>query len=227
MDTDQTFQGNDELKVIVLCENCLQKLRLPIPAPKKKLHVTCPKCKYKFVFRYDPLDLRHYEHEHLRLAIIHQESNLTKYEQPIIGPTRTTYQYRRSDPFFWEIARPKTGNEKFSLICPHCGKQLEVGLVSFEKMAKEKAKWRNVKKIRQPISAFIFFLSIAIIFASVKAPALMGNASYLGLLVFPGLITFFAVQSEMSNPLGGYTNIEMKSINVTRGGHYFAHIESH
>lgn len=37
-----------EEKIIVICEKCHQKLR--IPRQGKKLHVTCPACRYEFVY---------------------------------------------------------------------------------------------------------------------------------------------------------------------------------
>jgi ssDNA-binding Zn-finger/Zn-ribbon topoisomerase 1 len=41
----QNPQGNGEEKIIILCENCGQKLRLPILSRRKSLRVTCPKCR--------------------------------------------------------------------------------------------------------------------------------------------------------------------------------------
>jgi hypothetical protein len=41
---------SEEPKIIVVCENCSQKLR--IPKRKKKLIVTCPTCRYTFPYRY-------------------------------------------------------------------------------------------------------------------------------------------------------------------------------
>ena len=227
MNTDPSAQNNEE-KIIILCENCGQKLRLPIPAPKKKMRVTCPKCRHEFLFRYDPNDLRHYEHEHLRMAIVHQDSSLTKYEMPVIGPTRKTYTYGRSDPFYWDIERPKTGEEKFSFTCPHCVKKLEVGLQSIEKMAKDKANARKAKKIVWPIAVLVALFSIGIMIISTRNPTLLGHWDLLALLIFPSVITMLAfLFGNYTSPLGGFTNIEMKLIEPTRGGHYFAFIESH
>jgi len=219
---------NNDQKIIILCENCGQKLRLPIPAPKKKLRVTCPKCKHEFIFRYDPNDLRHYEHEFLHLAIVHQDSNLTKYETPVIGPNRKTYAYWRSDPFYWDLTRPKTGDEKNSFSCPHCGKKLEVGLQSFDQMAKGKANSRKTKKILLPISVIIILFSIGIIIVSTRDPGLLGHWDLLGLLLFPSVLTILlSFFGNFATPLGGFTNIQMKMIEPTLSGHYFAYIESH
>ncbi|MFB2835174.1 hypothetical protein [Floridanema evergladense] len=38
-----------EVKIIILCENCSQKLR--IPKRKKKLRVTCPTCRHEFNYK--------------------------------------------------------------------------------------------------------------------------------------------------------------------------------
>ncbi|RLD01196.1 MAG: hypothetical protein DRI32_09585 [Chloroflexi bacterium] len=45
----------DEKKVIAICENCYQKLR--IPKRNKKLQVTCTRCQHKFEYRYYGLGL--------------------------------------------------------------------------------------------------------------------------------------------------------------------------
>jgi DNA-directed RNA polymerase subunit RPC12/RpoP len=226
-DQAPSAQNNDE-KIIILCENCNQKLRLPIPAPRKKLRVTCPKCRHEFMFKYDPNNLRHYEHEHLRMAIVHQDSNLTKHETPLIGPYRKTYAYWRSDPFYWELTRPKTSDEKFSFTCPHCGKKLEMDLQSLESLAKGRVNSRKTKKIVWPIALIITLFSIGIMIIDSRMPELLGNWEYLALLIFPGALTLlYSIFGNVINPLGGFTNIEMKMIEPTLSGHYFAYIESH
>ena len=53
MNSGQQSQSNQEAKIIVLCENCYQKLR--IPRRPKKLRVTCPRCRHEFGFRHYPL----------------------------------------------------------------------------------------------------------------------------------------------------------------------------
>lgn len=50
MDPDQTSQSLDEKKIIILCEKCSQKLRIPLPEANKKLIVTCPKCRHSFEY---------------------------------------------------------------------------------------------------------------------------------------------------------------------------------
>lgn len=46
----QTTSPSQEVKIIVVCENCSQKLR--IPRRTKKLRVTCPTCRHEFDYRY-------------------------------------------------------------------------------------------------------------------------------------------------------------------------------
>lgn len=41
--------AENEVKIIILCENCSQKLR--IPKRKKKLRVTCPTCRHEFNYK--------------------------------------------------------------------------------------------------------------------------------------------------------------------------------
>lgn len=41
--------AENEVKIIILCENCSQKLR--IPKRKKKLRVTCPNCRHEFNYK--------------------------------------------------------------------------------------------------------------------------------------------------------------------------------
>lgn len=55
MNRGQFPQGNDEVKIVVLCESCYQKLR--IPRRRRKLRVTCPRCRHEFVFRHYALGL--------------------------------------------------------------------------------------------------------------------------------------------------------------------------
>jgi hypothetical protein len=50
MNKNQTTQINEEVKTIVMCENCYQKLR--IPRRNRKLRVTCPKCRHGFNYQY-------------------------------------------------------------------------------------------------------------------------------------------------------------------------------
>lgn len=50
-----TPQFNEEVKTIVTCEECLQKIR--IPRRKRKICVTCPKCGYEFPYQYYGLSL--------------------------------------------------------------------------------------------------------------------------------------------------------------------------
>ena len=40
---------NKDIKTLVICEQCFQKLKVPIS--KKKLHLVCPKCKKAFTYR--------------------------------------------------------------------------------------------------------------------------------------------------------------------------------
>ena len=228
MNVNHTTQTNEEPKIIILCENCCQKLRLPIPAPGKKLKVTCPNCKYEFTYKNDPKDLRHYDHEFLRFGIVHQDSNLTGQETHLIGPDKKTYAYWRSEPMVWDLTRPKTGYEKFTYTCPHCGKPLEVTLRSFELMAKARADWRNIKKFLLPICAVVALFSIGIMILDAKMSALLGHWDLLGLLIFPsGLLFIGSIVMKESDPLGGITAIQMKMIEPTLSGHYFAFIESH
>ncbi len=50
MNSSQAPQNDAETKIIILCENCSQKLR--IPRRNKKLRVICPICRHEFDFRY-------------------------------------------------------------------------------------------------------------------------------------------------------------------------------
>jgi hypothetical protein len=50
MNKSQASQVNGEVKIIVVCEKCHQKLR--IPRRSKKLHVTCPTCRHEFDYQY-------------------------------------------------------------------------------------------------------------------------------------------------------------------------------
>ncbi|MFB2972527.1 hypothetical protein ACE1CD_26510 [Aerosakkonema sp. BLCC-F183] len=49
MNQPQSAENNNEVKIIILCENCSQKLR--IPKRKKKLRVTCPTCRHEFNYK--------------------------------------------------------------------------------------------------------------------------------------------------------------------------------
>ena len=51
MTGSQTTKTSQEAKIIVVCENCSQKLRLP-KRRKRLSHVTCPTCRHKFDYRY-------------------------------------------------------------------------------------------------------------------------------------------------------------------------------
>ncbi|MBE9228540.1 hypothetical protein IQ264_24290 [Phormidium sp. LEGE 05292] len=46
---NQPKSAENEVKLIILCENCSQKLR--IPKRKKKLRVTCPNCRHEFNYK--------------------------------------------------------------------------------------------------------------------------------------------------------------------------------
>jgi uncharacterized protein YbaR (Trm112 family) len=225
-----TSQNNDEEKIIILCENCGQKLRLPIPAPKKKLKVTCPKCRHEFIFRYDPNDLRHYEHEHLRMAIVHQEIQNFKYNKPFIGPGIKKWDLLRSSPFYWDIDRPKVGRGRFVLSCPHCKEQLVVELDSFEKITKARVARKKLNRILLIIGAVICATSLLmwpIIIFDLIPSLTHGSFAYIyGLAFFPGFLFFIGDESNQGI-LGGDTDIKMKPIDNQFGGHYFAFIESH
>jgi hypothetical protein len=227
MNINQTTQTNEGPKIIILCENCCQKLRLPILAPGKKLKVTCPKCKHEFTFKYDPKDPRHYEHEFLSFGIVHQDSNLNKVETHVIGPEKKTYAYWRSEPMPWDLTRPKSGYEKFQFTCPHCGKELEVTLRSFELMAKARADERKLKKILVPVSIITALFSVAIMIIASKQPTLLGHWDLLGLLIFPSLfIFFFCLFYKAQDLFGGLTNLQTTIIPPTLSGHYIGYIES-
>ena len=45
-----TRDGNAKPKIIILCERCDRKLRLP--KSKKKMRVTCPSCGHRFEYRH-------------------------------------------------------------------------------------------------------------------------------------------------------------------------------
>lgn len=55
MNKNQTAHANEEVKTIVICENCYQKIR--IPRRKRKIYVTCPTCQHKFDYQYYALGL--------------------------------------------------------------------------------------------------------------------------------------------------------------------------
>jgi hypothetical protein len=49
--------SNEETKIVIACENCGQKLRIPLR--RKNLHIACPKCHHEFNYEYvegDPVD---------------------------------------------------------------------------------------------------------------------------------------------------------------------------
>jgi hypothetical protein len=48
--SNQTPQGREEVKIIITCENCGQKIR--IPRRNKLIRVGCPKCKHEFDYQY-------------------------------------------------------------------------------------------------------------------------------------------------------------------------------
>ncbi len=50
MNNNYAAQFNEEVKTIVTCELCLKKIR--IPRRKKKICVTCPRCRHKFFYQY-------------------------------------------------------------------------------------------------------------------------------------------------------------------------------
>lgn len=47
---NQTSQGNEESKIIITCEKCGQKLRVPLR--RKNLHVACPTCHHEFNYEF-------------------------------------------------------------------------------------------------------------------------------------------------------------------------------
>jgi uncharacterized protein YbaR (Trm112 family)/DNA-directed RNA polymerase subunit RPC12/RpoP len=221
-------QNNDE-KIIILCENCNQKLRLPIPAPKKKLKVTCPKCRHEFIFRYDPNDPRHYDHENLHMAVVHQEIQNFKYDKPLIGPGIKKWDFLRSDPIYWDIDRPKTGKQKFTLVCPSCKAELVVELDSFEKMTKDRVRRRKLNRILRIIGAVICATSLLmwpiINFDLIPSWAHADFAYLYGLAFLPALM-FFVGDESNQGVLGGNTELKMKPLDTQTAGHYIASIES-
>ena len=50
MNRGQTLRSTEETKVIIVCERCSQRLRLP--KRSRKLRVTCPTCRHEFDFQY-------------------------------------------------------------------------------------------------------------------------------------------------------------------------------
>jgi DNA-directed RNA polymerase subunit M/transcription elongation factor TFIIS len=50
MSSYQPSQSNEEIKIIITCEKCGQKLRVPLR--KKNLHVACPTCHYEFNYEF-------------------------------------------------------------------------------------------------------------------------------------------------------------------------------
>ena len=50
MSSNQPSQGSEETKIIITCEKCGQKLRVPLR--KKNLHVACPNCRHEFNYQF-------------------------------------------------------------------------------------------------------------------------------------------------------------------------------
>ena len=50
MEQAQSTKSNDKINIVVLCETCSQKLR--IPKRSKRLRVTCPTCKHEFNYKH-------------------------------------------------------------------------------------------------------------------------------------------------------------------------------
>jgi DNA-directed RNA polymerase subunit RPC12/RpoP len=224
-----TSQNSDEAKIIILCENCGQKLRLPLLSRRKRLRVTCPKCRYEFFFRYVPDDPRHYDHEHLRMGIVHQEIQNFKYDKPLIGPGIQKWDFLRSDPIYWDIDRPKTGKQKFTLVCPSCKAELVVELDSFEKMTKDRVRRRKLNRILRIIGAVICATSLLmwpiINFDLIPTWAHADFAYLYGLAFLPALMFFIGDESNQG-VLGGNTELKMKPLDTQTAGHYIASIES-
>ena len=55
MNINQTTLMDEEIKTIVTCENCYQKIR--IPRRKRKIRVTCPTCRHEFNYQYYALGI--------------------------------------------------------------------------------------------------------------------------------------------------------------------------
>jgi hypothetical protein len=50
MSSNQPLQSSEEAKITITCENCGQKLRIPLR--RKSLHVACPKCRHEFTYEF-------------------------------------------------------------------------------------------------------------------------------------------------------------------------------
>jgi len=72
------------------------------------------------------------------------------------GMTRTTWK-SLSRSFMWEIARPDTGTRDFSIVCPYCGKTLElVGVLSINAIASQKkSSLKAIKVSAVALTAFV------------------------------------------------------------------------
>jgi hypothetical protein len=57
-----------ERKIIVLCEDCFQKLR--IPKEKKKLRIRCPNCKHEFDYTYNAFGFSPSTKKHLLIGLV-------------------------------------------------------------------------------------------------------------------------------------------------------------
>ena len=68
MEDNYVTQFNEEAKTIVTCEQCLQKIR--IPRRKKKIHVTCPICRNRFLYQYYGLGLSSVHKKPLLVGLI-------------------------------------------------------------------------------------------------------------------------------------------------------------
>ncbi|MBK9926320.1 MAG: hypothetical protein IPP66_13650 [Anaerolineales bacterium] len=54
MNNNPTSQNYEEARIIIDCENCHRKLR--IPRRNQKLHIVCPTCRYEFDYQYSEID---------------------------------------------------------------------------------------------------------------------------------------------------------------------------
>lgn len=61
--------GSEQNKnIIILCENCSQKLR--VPKRRKQIQVTCPKCRHKFNYRHNIFGLSSSKKKYLQVGFI-------------------------------------------------------------------------------------------------------------------------------------------------------------